>query len=100
MVQLLLRHGANASMKLPMSGSTPLIFAAAYPNMEVVRLLVAAGADVNAKDNDGHTAAVIAADRGTDEVARFLVAAGMKVEMKSILGLMLVRAARKGDLKK
>lgn len=44
--------------------------------MDVVRELVAAGADVSAKDNDGHSALVAAAQASQPVVAELLLRAG------------------------
>ena len=45
---------------------------------EVVKLLVQAKADTNAKDNDGHTAHKDNSDNGHTEIVKLLTAAGAK----------------------
>jgi uncharacterized protein len=52
---------------------TPLLFAAREGDLESARLLVAAGADVNATDGDGKNALGLAIFDGNYEVASFLV---------------------------
>ena len=52
---------------------TPLMFAAREDEMESARLLVAAGADLNAAGGDGKTALSLAAFDGSYDVASFLV---------------------------
>jgi ankyrin repeat protein len=59
-LQALLAAGAKidamvAKSSLPESGAQPLHFAARSGNAEVVKFLIAAGANVNAKDNNGIT---------------------------------------------
>ena len=64
------------------AGSTPLHFAAAWaPDHEVVGLLVRAGAEVNARDEDHYTPLHRAAERnGNAAVATALIDAGADVE--------------------
>ena len=52
---------------------TPLLFAAREGDWESARLLVAAGADVNATDGDGKNALGLAIFNGNYEVASFLI---------------------------
>ncbi len=61
---------------LRVQGLTPLLFAVASGDPEIVELLVAAGADVNAADSEGTTPLVRAQGKGFDEVAAVLVANG------------------------
>jgi ankyrin repeat protein len=52
---------------------TPLMFAARDGSVELARILVAAGADVNAMAGDGKTALALAIFNGSYDVASFLV---------------------------
>jgi len=52
---------------------TPLMFAAREDDVELARMLVAAGADINAVAGDGKTALALAAFNGNYDVASFLV---------------------------
>lgn len=57
-------------------GDTALMWAAAAGHVDVVRLLIEAGADVRAVDNEGVTALHLARANGHAEVAAALIAAG------------------------
>lgn len=77
-VQLLLDHGVNPS-RASTSGETPLMRAAASGQAEIVQLLIAAGADLDAVDpRYGSTALVRALDAERDETAQLLRAAGAR----------------------
>jgi ankyrin repeat protein len=58
---------------------TPLMFAAREDDMESARLLVAAGADLNAVGGDGKDALALAAFSGSYDIASFLVDSHAKV---------------------
>ncbi len=59
-------------------GKTALIRAAEEGRPEVVKALIAQGANVNAKTNKGVTATMIAFNRSEDEVVQLLKEAGAK----------------------
>ena len=52
------------------------------PDLNKIRLCIAAGADVNARDNDGWTALMRAAINGGTEIVKLLLAAGADVNAK------------------
>ena len=56
--------------------STPLLEAARYGHEDITRVLIAAGADVKAKDIDGKTALTLAVQGDHEEVVRVLKQAG------------------------
>jgi len=56
MVKLLLERGVNPNTPSTDVGYTPLMQAANSANLELVKLLIDAGADLNAEDHDGRTA--------------------------------------------
>lgn len=80
MVRLLLDRGVNPN-RASSSGETPLMQAAASGQAEIVRLLIAAGADLNAVDpRYGSTALIRALDAERDETAQILREAGASDE--------------------
>ena len=62
------------------SGVTPLHLAAKYGHKEIVEILIANGADINAKDDDGETPLHKAAWERHEEIAKFLISHGADVE--------------------
>ena len=75
-LRLHLSEGAPADWRLPANGHTPLIAAAYNDSVECVRLLVAAGADVDAASRQGTTALLVACQYCREAIAEALVAAG------------------------
>jgi ankyrin repeat protein len=75
---LLLDHGADREARENESGSTPLYDAASMGRLEVVKLLITRGADVNAANKSGATPLHAAATNGFDQVAAALRAHGAK----------------------
>lgn len=82
---------------------TPLMLAAGLGNLEMVRALIKAGADVKATDERDYTALFYATynpelDRGFPEVVRALIDAGAEVETQIFYGVRpLMLAAGSGE---
>jgi len=74
--QILLDHGANINA-ISTSGKTPLFFASKHGYLEVVRLLLARGADVHIRTEDGETAFQVAT---SNNVAQLLLEHGAEKE--------------------
>jgi ankyrin repeat protein len=62
-VKKLLAKGADVNTKEPQRGRTPLHIAALRGRLKAAELLIAAGADLNAKDNGGRTPLWFARDK-------------------------------------
>lgn len=63
-----------------------LIDAVSQGNREKIELLIAQGADVNARDGNGNTPLMLAARSGHSEIVQFLIARGADVHLKDNLG--------------
>lgn len=73
----LVEQGADVESRSPGFGNvTPLHAAAAGRHVEIVRLLLARGADPNARQEDGFTALHSAAQNGDILIVEMLIAAG------------------------
>ncbi len=94
-MQLLLEHGADASLAPTRSGISPLMAAAGLGTseqdttgrlktqeqaIEAIQLLLDRGFDINAQAKDGQTAVHGAAMQGYDDVIRFLAAKGARLD--------------------
>lgn len=78
-VRFLLNEGANVNERYD-NGATPLITAAAH--LEVLQVLVAAGADLNMADNWGNTALFYATMLRTTKCALFLLDKGAIIRLR------------------
>src|SRR5687768_6373336 len=85
----------KALNKLDAGGHTPLMDAVEANRLDVLKLLIGVGADVNARDGDrGQTALRIAAGEGSLEVVKVLVEAGANPLIPGPLNLTPVDRAR------
>lgn len=67
-------------------GSTPLILAAYYNHLDLVRLLLGQGTPVNEMDGSGNTALMGVCFKGYEEMARLLIGAGADVNARNGMG--------------
>lgn len=100
-VKRALANGADVNFKL--RGITPLMRASTWAHKDIVQLLLAKGADVNAKSNSGSTALIYASmanpTANQREVVQLLLANGADVNAKSEDGwTALMDASARGNL--
>jgi len=95
-VELLLRSGADANLLSagPGGEGTPLCAAACWGSADVVRSLLAHGADPNQPEDEWWTPLRWAAAHGHQQVARVLLDAGADPDLKAPIG----DAARRGSI--
>lgn len=79
-VVLLLRYGAAVEGSRARGDSTPLIVAAQYSRAETIRILLAAGADPSARDDEGDTPLGLCLRRGDNATAGLLSLCGAEDE--------------------
>jgi hypothetical protein len=95
-VKALLQPGADPNPRDDL-GATPLMYAAALPSQDCLRVLLDGGADVNASTTNGSTALLWATADAT--AVRLLLDRGAVVNAKSKDGTTaLVTAARRGNV--
>jgi len=86
---------ARAMVNMP--GWTPLIYAAFNGHHEVVRYLLAQGAQIDAQAENGFTALIAAARGGHEETIKLLLKQGANPNLKSDQGETAMDFALRGD---
>ncbi|MBR5609337.1 MAG: ankyrin repeat domain-containing protein [Elusimicrobiaceae bacterium] len=82
-VKDLISKGVKANIASGINHATPLMYAS---NAPIARILLSAGANVNAKDDFGNTALLAACDKDKNGVIKVLLAAGANVNAKDSNG--------------
>ena len=100
MVELLLNHGADAKQKFKGENLINLLEVSSQEgHLEITRLLVKGGADVNERSSHGQTPLRIAARNGHVDLVRYFLSKGCEVDSKGDDGATpLEHAAGKGHL--
>ncbi len=80
-------YGKDVHYPAQAGGFTPLLFAARVGNLESARVLLAAGADVNATTPEDGTALVVATASGHEEFASFLLENGADPNVSDATGI-------------
>lgn len=86
-IALLLQHGAHADQRDRVTGRTTLLHAGAH--LDIVRLLVEHGADVEALDEYGQSAVLRFTGERQWEAAQFLVERGVRLDVATANGVSL-----------
>lgn len=94
-IQAILKADPSARDARTSLGSTPVHLAATNPDISALKALIAAGADVNAKDNEGVTPLHLAAYTQRASHAQVLLEAGADPSVKSHAGRDPLSMARK-----
>ena len=82
-VRMLIARGADVNAKEPSQNQTALMWAAAGRHPDVVRTLIEAGANLQARTRKGFTALHFAAREGDLQSTKLLLAAGVNVNILS-----------------
>jgi ankyrin repeat protein len=93
MCEILLAEGADLNLRSTTSGYSALHSAAHKCSATCVRLLLRAGADVNARANNGGTPLHAASYNGRVHAAKVLIAAGGNLEVRTRAGCTSLRFA-------
>ena len=104
LIEELLKHGTGVNMLCNSTsgkGYIPLHVASIKNQVEVAKLLISYGADVNAEDANGETALYSATQRGREKIVELLLKCGAKADAKTKRDLMtpLHVAAVFGEIK-
>jgi len=94
--RILAKDPSKANFRSTGMGYTPLLLAAAAGHGEVVKILIATGADPNVQNNDNDTALIYASMNGRLPIVKMLLAAGAKTELKKGYRSALSAAAQNG----
>lgn len=95
-VRLLLSEGSGVNERDEGVQQTPLMRAAQMGDLEIAQTLIAHGADVNAQDDDGHTALMFAAEKGGTGMVDTLLRAGAKGGLRDRAGETALTLAQQG----
>lgn len=93
----LLDRGANPNAAEDEDDDKPLAQAVTYGETEIVKMLIAAGAKVDARDSTSRTPLMLAASMCETGIAKALIAAGAKVDARNEEGETSIFMAAQAD---
>ena len=82
----LIQHGADVNAIHPSSGFTPILNASFFNKNDAIRILLDAGARVDARTGDGQSSLTIAAQMGYLELCKLLLSRGASLELRNGYG--------------
>lgn len=85
-VAQLINQGVEVDARHPSTWQTPLLVAAQNGHIEAMKLLIEAGADVNAQDDRGQTALMYAAGFADPDMVKLLLSHGARADLKDVEG--------------
>lgn len=86
----------NRGARLHQDGWSPVLYAAAGPEVKLLQLLIERGAPINARSPNGTTPLMMAARYGTADSVEYLLARGADKALKNDLGLDAADFAKSG----
>ncbi|MBI2677057.1 MAG: ankyrin repeat domain-containing protein [Candidatus Yanofskybacteria bacterium] len=93
-IKAVIEEGVDPNIKRLTDGYTPLLLAAWDGLLDNVRVLVEAGADINAVSNEGGSALMLAAQRGWREIVEYLLSRGADKTLVDLEGYTALGAAQ------
>jgi TPR repeat protein len=82
-IELLLKKGANVNQRNVENGSTPLMIALKHQYApEICKMLVAYGAEINAKDAEGYTVLHLATTNDNSQLMDFFIKKGADIHVR------------------
>lgn len=101
-VRLLIDNGANVNLGKTTAiefdrGKRPIHEAAGNKNIEIIKLLVEKGSQINEKDGIGQTPLHVAVKRNNNNVVKYLVNRGAEINANQRVRTPLIDAMREGD---
>ena len=95
-VKALVAQGAKVNLGCKDNGDTPLLVAAKYGHVNIMKWLLTQGASVTERENNGYTVLLCAAHNGHLKVVQWLVGQGVSITEKADGGFSALLCAASG----